>query len=456
MHENISIKVTDEMREITIRPSSEHCTKRVQNALDATADPIRVIFETGHHISTGLRLRSNVTLHFDEGAVLQFEPQYEAYITTAVDIEAEQSDRAMIVAKGAERIAITGQGQILCDGSRAFSTGEDHKMGTLVPADLRPRVMVLDQCRDTTITGLNIKDAPMWTLHFVDCDGLRLSDIQIDNNRKMPNTDGIVIDGCREVEIKNCNIRTADDGIVLKTSIRSNGNLTGACAQVQVTHCLIESRSCALKLGTESFSPFRNITFEHIKIENSNRGIGLFSRDGGAMENIRFSNIALDCYETPEGYWGSGEAVTINTIDRRPEDGPAGPIRHVVIEDISGTMEGAINLFAARASDVSHVTLRRISLRQNAGLLGTGLCYDLRPGPDDRFPSEDAAGRVNAWRLDADGRVIGLEPYPGGLPAVFAQDIDALQLENVHVQRPNPLPSYWNSDAIVERQSFVR
>jgi polygalacturonase len=121
----------------------------------------------------------------------------------------------------------------------------------------------------------------------------------------MPNTDGIVVDACRGVQITNCTIRTADDGIVLKTSARSDGRRPGSCGDITAQDCTIESHSCALKIGTESYADFHDIRFERIKIEASNRAIGVFSRDGGAVRNVVFRQIDLDCSETPSGFWGS-------------------------------------------------------------------------------------------------------------------------------------------------------
>ncbi|MBP0573903.1 hypothetical protein J8J27_24710, partial [Mycobacterium tuberculosis] len=107
-------------------------------------------------------------------------------------------------------------------------------------------------------------------------------------------------------------ITTADDGIVLKTSIGADGKPVGACRRVDVRNSRLSSQSCALKLGTESHGDFADIRFEDCAIVDSNRALGLFSRDGGTMTGIRFTRITLDCHETPDGFWGSGEAITVN------------------------------------------------------------------------------------------------------------------------------------------------
>ncbi|SMY07278.1 Polygalacturonase [Flavimaricola marinus] len=438
-----------ELRESRISPVKEDMTSQVQSMIDGTSGPRRITFSPGVYRCAGLRLSSDLTLHMEEGAELHFHPDYDAYAHTEVAVVAEDSNRAMLVASGAERIAITGQGKIVCDGSRAFSVGEDTEMGVLIPAKLRPRVLVFDQCRDVRIDGLTVEDSPMWTLHFVDCDGMNLRNLAVFNNRQMPNTDGLVIDGCRDVHVERCEIRTADDGIVLKTSARAEGGTTGPCADITVSDCVIESRSCALKLGTESFSPFRDIAFRDIRIEASNRAMGIFSRDGGPVDNVRFERIEVDCNEAPAGFWGSGEAVTINTLDRRPEDGPAGAIRSVVVRKLRGVMEGAINLVAERKGDISGIVLEDIEIVQRQGPLGTGQSYDLRPTYLDRFPTDAAAGRVNAWRLDEDGKVVGVTPYPGGMPGIMIKCVPDITLDQIAIERPVPLPVGWNSDVIL-------
>ncbi|WP_234881842.1 glycoside hydrolase family 28 protein [Agrobacterium larrymoorei] len=393
-------------------------------------------------------------LELQDGAELHFIPDYDVYAETTVAIVAEESDRAMMTAVGAQNIRLVGKGRIFCEGSTAYIQGEDAEMGTLVANRHRPRILVLDTCRDIVIDGLQIHDSPMWTMHFADCENITVRNVEVDNNRRMPNTDGIVIDGCRNVEIVDSTFRTADDGIVLKTTRRQDGSVTGACENINVKNCIIESRSCALKIGTESFSAFRNIAFEDVRIEKSNRGLGIFSRDGGIVENVRFKRISVDCHETPAGFWGSGEAITITVLDRRPEEFPAGRVSNVLVEDVSGRMEGAINLVAEHEGDIANITLRNIVIDQQPGPLGTGLSYDIRPTIDDRFDrfpiGDKSAGRVNAWRYGPDGKILGLIPYETGFPGVFAKGVSGLEIENVTVSRPEALPAGWCTDTIAQ------
>lgn len=428
-------------------------TAIVQQALDRAAQaPVHVCLGPGEHLSGGLRLLSDTVLELAEGAVLRFQPDYDAYAHTRIAIEAEQSDRAMIVAEGAARITLCGTGRIICDGASRFSRGQDAKMGTRVPMALRPRVLVFDRCEDVRLRQITVEDSPMWTLHFVSCTDLRIEGVRVDNDRTMPNTDGVVIDSCRNVLVSGCELRTADDGVVLKTSARADGQPADPCVDVVVQDCVVESRSCALKIGTESHADFRNITFQRCRVERSNRGLGVFSRDGGAVVGVVFRDIHLECTETPDGFWGSGEPLTVTVLDRR-DTRPAGPVSDLLVEGLRGTAHGAINLWAERSGDIAGVRLRDVALVQDPGPLGTALQYDLRPTPADLVPSDEAAGRVNAWRLGPDGRVIGLHDYPGGLPGLFAEGVADLSIDALEVQRPDPLPQGWSRAPVTQMRA---
>lgn len=422
-------------------------TAALQAALEATAATgATLVLGAGVHATGGLRLPSRTRLELARGAVLRPHGDYDAYASTRVDVIAEASDRAVLVAHGAEDVAISGEGVIEAPGP-AFVAGELAAMGTHVPAALRPRVLVADGCTGLSITGVTIRQSPMWTLHLVRCRGVVVEAVAIDNDRRMPNTDGVVIDSCEDVRLSRLAIATADDGVVLKTSLGADGRPAGPCRRIRVSDCRVESRSCALKIGTESHADVEDVVFEDCTVVDSNRGLGIFSRDGGRIRDVVFRRIRLDCHETPDGFWGSGEAVTVNVVDRRPGR-PAGAIERVVFEDVSGTMEGAVNLVADGPAGIADVAFRHVRLAQRPGPLGSGRRYDMRPTRHDLAPAQGAEGRANAFVKDADGRVVGLVDYPDGLPALHASDVTGLVLDDVAFDRPDPLPAGWNPRAL--------
>jgi polygalacturonase len=449
-------KASQDAEQVLVAAQEGDATGRIQNAIDhAAPKPVRVVLQRGVHVSGGLRLRSHVELHLAEGAELRFVPDYDAYMRNNVGIVAEGSDRAMIAVRDAESIALTGTGRMFCD-SAAFVIGEDPGMSIRTPAPLRPRMLVAEACRNVRLHDIAVVGSPMWTLHFVDCDDVDVNGVSVDNDTSMPNTDGLVIDSCRKVVVRDCTIRTADDGIVLKTSARPDGTLPGPCHDISVSGCEIESRSCALKIGTESFSDFEDIAFEDCRIVRSNRGLGIFSRDGGVVRNVRFSRIALDCRETPPGFWGSGEGICLNALDRRPSVRPAGIIADILFEDITGTMQGAFNLIAERPGGIADIVMRNVSITQSPGSFGTARAYDLRPTPADLEPVAQGIGRQNSWRLGPDGRIVGCHDYLGGTPGLFARNVAGLGLDGVTIARPSPLPQSFNTKTILAQDSELR
>ena len=431
---------------ITLAATADLATAAIQGAIDtASIHGGRVTLEAGEHLTGGLMLRSNVELHLAEGATLKPVADYEAYADNVVSVIAEESNRAIICAQNASNIAITGKGRILAPGAD-YIVGEDKSVGTFTPAKFRPRVLVFENCTGVRLDGITVEDSPMWTLHLVACTDVTVVDVRVINNERLPNTDGLVIDSCSDVLVERVSIATADDGVCLKTS--RQGDTIGTCRNITVRHCDVASQSCALKLGTESFGDFENIVFEDCSVLRSNRGLGLFSRDGGTMSNLRFSRIALECHETADGFWGSGEAITI-TLDDRRASRPAGAIRNVVFEDITGNMEGAVNIVSTGKADISDIRLTRVHLSQHPGALGTGRTYDMRPTSADLAPATHLQGRANAWVRGEDGAIVGLVPYPGGMPGLFAPAIEGLTLDDVTIDRPAPLPEGWNEVTVL-------
>ncbi len=426
--------------DISIEPDGADLQQSIDRLVSAGGGTL--LLQAGRHTTGPIRLFSGVTLSIGPGATLEFVPDYELYAGNSVSVIAEGSDRAYIVAQEAHDVAIVGEGKILASGG-AFSTGFDETVGTYTPSEKRPRVLVFEDCSKIRLEGFVIEDSPMWTVHLVRCRDVTVEGITVFNNRQLPNTDGIVIDSCAKVAVRRVIIKTADDGICLKTSRSEKG--IARCAEIEVSDCLVESNSCALKIGTESFGDIRDVAFTRCKVQDSNRALGIFSRDGGVIEGIAFSDIEIDCHETPDGFWGSGEPLTITQLDRRPEM-PAGVVSNVRVENVTGRCQGPINLFAKRNGGIAGMSLSNIQLTIEEGLLGTARQYDLRPTSADLSPPKGHEGRGNAWLRGADGKIVGLIDYPAGMPALFAHNIAGLTLDNIEVRRPEPLPNGWNTE----------
>ena len=126
------------------------------------------------------------------------------------------------------------------------------------------------------------------------------------------NSDGVDIDGSRNVRISDCRIMTADDAIVLKTGKwRWDGQGESFPTEnVVVTNCVLSSSSSAFTIGTESYEDFRHVVFSNSVVRNTNRAFGINIQDGATVEDVRISNVTVELARRHWNWWGSGSCCT--------------------------------------------------------------------------------------------------------------------------------------------------
>jgi hypothetical protein len=109
--------------------------------------------------------------------------------------------------------------------------------------------------------------------------------------------------------------------------------------------------------------------------------------------------------------------------------------------------EGAINLHSEIPDAISGITFSGVTFNQICGPSGEQGCYDVRPPCNPERPT--GMGLDNAYKVNPDtGRAHGVERYPQGLPAIFAIGVSRLQLSDLHITRPSPLPEGWDVEEI--------
>ena len=65
----------------------------------------------------------------------------------------------------------------------------------------------------------------------------------------------------KKVRIANCFIESGDDCICLKN--RREFEEYGSCEDIVVTNCIMTSRSCAIKIGSENMDKIDNVLFNN-------------------------------------------------------------------------------------------------------------------------------------------------------------------------------------------------
>lgn len=278
----------------------------------------RVLFPRNHTFLAGpIELKSNVELHLEATATLKANPDESIYQLSAFG-ENRGEGMLWLYANDAENLSITGKGTIHGNGI-AFMGKELEDSYELKPLadqtfDPRPHVLTLTAVKNLTIRDVTIKEGAYWTVHLIGCDGAVIDGIQLLNNLKIRNGDGIDIDHSKNVRIANCHITSGDDCICLKN--RREFEKYGSCHDITVTNCVMSSRSCAIKIGSENMDSIYNVVFDNCIITMSNRGLGIQNRDEGTVTDIIFSNIQLDCRLWSDVWWGKAEPIYVTSYPR--------------------------------------------------------------------------------------------------------------------------------------------
>ena len=164
-------------------------TAAIQAAIDAAhaAGGGRVVLDVGTFLTGALRLKSGVDLHIGRTATLLASPDIADFPDwpDARHVVAENLPRnrnaCVIFADEAERIAITGDGTIDCNGShhvRAISTDDPHgwRFERIHPMEKSlPRVVFLAGCRDVVIRDVTMVNQPAgWSYWIHYCDRVQI------------------------------------------------------------------------------------------------------------------------------------------------------------------------------------------------------------------------------------------------------------------------------------------
>jgi len=266
-------------------------TSSIQKAIDHIHENGggRLVFEVGRYVTGSIYLKSNVTLHLNEGAVLvgslnPFDYNRHAYWT------------AMIFAYDQENIGITGQGVI--DG-RGYEVAQNvltmvHRgiiKGKSLQKDrphegIRPQNIYIKGCKNIIVRDVTIKNPASWNQQYDQCKNILIDNITVDSKNYW-NNDGIDIVDCDSVIIRNSYFDASDDGICLKSH-----NAKMLCQNIEIYNNTVRSSASGIKFGTFSKGGFKNIRIIKNTVYNTYRSAITFAAvDGGIVENILVDSL---------------------------------------------------------------------------------------------------------------------------------------------------------------------
>jgi len=326
-------------------------TPAINQAIDAAAAAGggTVVFTGGSYLCYSVHLKSHVSLFLGPGATIVaadspagassqgYDPPEPNPWDQYQDFGHSHWHNSLIWGENISNISITGPGRIWGKGL-SRGTADDR-----LPPGTGNKSISLKNCHHVTLRDFSILHGGHFAVLATGVDNLTIDNLLIDTNR-----DGVDIDCCKNVRVSNCSVNSPwDDAICPKSSFalgyaRSTDNVT-------ITNCYVTGgyeegtlldgtfkpiapdhptpRNGRIKLGTESNGGFRNITVANCALENC-RGIALETVDGGLLEDVAISNIAMrDVVDVPF-------FLRLGRRMRGPEGAPIGQLRRVLISNV--------------------------------------------------------------------------------------------------------------------------
>lgn len=251
-----------------VRPTVGDATAAIQGEIDRAfkTGGGTVVVGKGEWNVKSLRVRSRVTLYLESGATIRGSRNPEDYFIldgdtvepvprTWITHEAwtlEQScsldnftrypasrwNNGLIRLLGAEDAAIVGEKGSVIDGCNPFDPiGEEFYRG--------PQGVSAINCRSLVLKGYTIRQTGNWAHRIADTTDLRVEDVTCEAGH-----DGVHMNGCDDVVIRNCVIKTGDDciaGFDNANVLVEGCYLNTACSGFRFAGTDVTIRRCTLK-----------------------------------------------------------------------------------------------------------------------------------------------------------------------------------------------------------------
>ncbi len=317
-----------------------------------------VLLTAGTYLSGSIRMKSNINLLIDAGATLRGAPQnMNAYDETEPYTGGGWQDgghtyfhNSLIWGENLTNVSITGNGTIhgggldrnadilnkMC-GHDTWETPEKASKQEFKPLRLGNKAIALKLCRKVLIRDVTILHGGHFAILTTGCDNMTMDNLTIDTNR-----DGIDIDCCRNVMVSNCRVNAPGDDAICPKSTYALGR-TVITENLTITNCQVsgfkegtlmdgtmvpvKNGNGRIKFGTESSGGFRNCTVSNSTFRGC-RGLALEIVDGGIMENITISNLAMMDAQTYAIYIVTGKR------NRTPDLKTASRMKNVLISNV--------------------------------------------------------------------------------------------------------------------------
>jgi polygalacturonase len=297
-------------------------TESIQNAIDKinALGGGSVIVPKGTWKTGRISLKSNVNLHFEEGAILEFSTNvkdYQPAVFTRIESIEAMSLAACIYANNQENIAITGKGLLIGPyggeiKERSYMKPIEGLVDLSKPGKDRihdgskedwifpPKFISPINCKNVYIEGISLKNTAFWNIVPTYCDNVVIRGVYI-NSYGIPRGDGINIESSKNVLIEYCTLNTGDDCITMKAGRGEDGlKVNKSTENIVVRYCLTEKGHGGITCGSETAGVIRNLYVHDCVFDGTVVGIRFKTRRprGGGGENLYYDRIRMNLEAT--------------------------------------------------------------------------------------------------------------------------------------------------------------
>ncbi|MGA2051745.1 MAG: glycosyl hydrolase family 28 protein [Opitutales bacterium] len=353
-------------------------TAAIQKAIDAAAAAGGGMVEIpkGTFLSGSIFLKKGVELYLDDGAVLKGSEKIDDYPMQQTRIEGhfQQWRQALVNAQNLDWVRIEGPGQLNGSGPVYWNAFNEARRANRSVTNLdvqRPRLMYIDRCQNVHIAGLSLQDSGFWNLHVYKSHDVLVDGLHINAGRG-PSTDGMDIDSCQDVTIRNCQISCNDDDIALKGSkgpFADKDTDSPPVENILIENCTIGDGNGLLTCGSEA-TIIHNVLVRDCNMNGRATMLTLKLRTDTPQH---YSNITLDGIKLD----GTGRLLNVapwsQFFDLEGQTQlPAHRIDHVLVRNVSGQFGSFGTLQGSVGDQLQDITLENfdVTLRNPAFRLG--------------------------------------------------------------------------------------
>lgn len=374
-----------------------------------------VVIPSGMWITGPIVLQSNVNLHIDAGALVQFTGNHDAY--PLLPSGSKYVVQSPISSTNATNVAITGRGVfdgagntwrpvkkeklsssqwsaliasggvVSSDGSMWWPTVQgmnaeaytkSHSMKTETDYEnikdyLRPIMVSFIGDKNVMIDGPTFKNSPSHTVKINSSTNVLIFNTKISNPWYSQNTDGFDISADNNVVMNEDTINTGDDGIALESSGSDNG--TFKVQNIIIDNVHVYNGHSGFAVGSDTDGGVRNVYVHQLVCDGTEDGLRFKSGagKGGMVKDVFINGVVMRDIQGygitfNDGYVDNG--ADVSSLGASGSSSMIPEFEQISFSNIAGDdVNQAIRMMGLPNAPIQDISLAHVFMRSDIGVV---------------------------------------------------------------------------------------